>query len=208
MEAGGAIEPGQLLISAEPGRGGYFEQSVILLLEHNDNGTLGVCLHQLSSIDIHGPLGHFTDLLTPPATPFEGGPVSQQSAIALAHVANPWEEPPGWRRVFGDVGMLDLDTPVELVRGAYTHLRIFVGLSGWSPGQLEGGAHPGRVVPHRGAGRGGVRRPGRHVEEGAATPWRTARTVVCVDRPASTQLRDPAKEALSKRSPRLRSSLA
>lgn len=138
MEAGGAIEPGQLLISAEPGRGGYFEQSVILLLEHNDNGTLGVCLHQLSSIDIHGPLGHFTDLLTPPATPFEGGPVSQQSAIALAHVANPWEEPPGWRRVFGDVGMLDLDTPVELVRGAYTHLRIFVGLSGWSPGQLEG----------------------------------------------------------------------
>lgn len=138
MEAEGAIKPGQLLISADPGRGGYFEQSVVLLLEHNENGTLGVCLNRLSGVDIEGPLGHFTEVLTPLAMPFEGGPVSQQSAIALAHVANSWEEPPGWRRVFGDIGMLDLDTPIELVRGAFTHLRIFVGLSGWSPGQLEG----------------------------------------------------------------------
>ena len=35
--------------------------------------------------------------------------------------------------------MLDLETPIELVRGTYVNIRIYVGLAGWSAGQLVGG---------------------------------------------------------------------
>ena len=43
-----------------------------------------------------------------------------------------------WKRLFDDVGILDLETPVELVAGGFSHMRIFVGLAGWDAGQLEG----------------------------------------------------------------------
>lgn len=129
---------GQLLIATEPGRGGYFDRSVVLLLEHNEEGSLGICLHKIGEVTMVDSLEHFSDLLTPPAKLFEGGPVSRQTALGLAQVRTPWEEPPGWRRLFGDVGVLDLETPVELVRGTYVHIRIYVGLAGWSAGQLVG----------------------------------------------------------------------
>lgn len=138
MSPGHIPTPGQVLISTEPGKGGFFDHSVILLLDHNESGSLGVCLHRPSELGMVPQLEQFGSLLSPPQQLFEGGPVSPQAAVGLARVANPLEEPPGWRRLFADVGILDLDTPVELVEGAYSHLRIYVGLCGWEPGQLEG----------------------------------------------------------------------
>ena len=138
MTTGLAVSPGQVLVGTEPGSGGYFDRSVVLLLDHGDAGSLGVCLHRPADVGMVPALSHFERLLTPPQQLFEGGPVQQQAAVGLAKVANALEEPPGWRRLFEDVGVLDLDTPVELVEGAYSHLRIYVGLSGWEPGQLEG----------------------------------------------------------------------
>lgn len=138
MRHGHLPAAGQILIATEPGAKGYFDQSVVLLLDHDEGGSLGVCLHQPSELDMVPALEPFSRFLTPPATLFEGGPVKQQSAVALAKVANPNEDPPGWKRVFDDIGVLDLETPIELVDGTYSHLRIFVGLSGWETGQLEG----------------------------------------------------------------------
>lgn len=138
MQRGIPPAAGQILISTEPGRGGYFDRSVVLLLDHNDSGSIGVCLHKTAELEMVDALTHFTEHLSPPAVLFEGGPVSQQAAVALAQVADPDEEPPGWKPVFGSVGILDLETPIELVAGAFSHLRIYVGLSGWDAGQLEG----------------------------------------------------------------------
>lgn len=137
MQHGVPPTAGQILISTEPGKGGYFDQSVVLLLDHNDSGSIGVCLQQPSTLGMVEPLAHFQEYLSPPATLFEGGPVSQQAAVALAQVSDPDEEPPGWKPLFSGVGILDLETPVELVAGAFSHLRIYVGLSGWDSGQLE-----------------------------------------------------------------------
>lgn len=138
MHEGHSPVAGQILVATEPGRGGYFDRSVILLLDHNENGSLGVSLHKVSDLGMVDVLEHFQEMLTPPKTLFEGGPVSPQAAVCLAQVANPFEEPPGWKRLFDDVGILDLETPVELVAGGFSHLRIFVGLAGWDAGQLEG----------------------------------------------------------------------
>lgn len=137
MERGIGPAPGQLLVATDPGRGGYFDQAVVLIVEHNPGGTLGVCLHQLSEVDMVDALEEFTPLLSPPAQLFEGGPVNERMALCLAQVSNPDDEPVGWRRVFDDVGVLDLDTPIELVENAFSQVRIFAGLTGWDSGQLE-----------------------------------------------------------------------
>jgi putative transcriptional regulator len=74
-------------------------------------------------------------------------------------VATDGEEPPGWRPLFAPaesggrtaprVGLLHLDTPIEIVAGAYRDLRIFAGYAGWAPGQLQAEIAEGmwHVVP-------------------------------------------------------------
>lgn len=138
METLGPPRAGQLLIAAEPGKGGFFDRTVVLLLEHNEAGTLGVILNRPSDMDIPGQLTGWESMLSPPGVPFIGGPVSEQAVVALAQLVTPEVSPPGWKPLFDDVGLVDLDTPLELVDGMFAHMRMFVALSGWESGQLEG----------------------------------------------------------------------
>lgn len=134
----GAVSVGQLLVATQPGRGGYFDRSVVLLIEHNHEGTVGVCLNVVSDLPPESLVAHLGSHLTPPQTLFEGGPVNLDVVIALGKPAAPESPPPGWERVVGDIGMVDLSYPDELIESSFTGLRAFVGLSAWSPGQLEG----------------------------------------------------------------------
>ncbi|OYN94607.1 YqgE/AlgH family protein [Enemella evansiae] len=132
-----AIRPGDLLISQVTLRDGVFDSAVVLVLDADESGTLGVVLNRYSEVDLDQVLPGWSDQVSAPQVLFDGGPVSPNGAICLARLAGE-EEPPGWRRVFGDVGLLHLDTPLELVAGAYRDLRIFAGYAGWQAGQLEG----------------------------------------------------------------------
>ena len=46
-------------------------------------------------------------------------------------------DPVGFRRLFGEVGIIDLDTPAEVLSPALHRMRVFAGYAGWSPGQLD-----------------------------------------------------------------------
>lgn len=128
---------GDLLISSITSTDGYFGGTVILVLDADESGTVGVVLNRPSTIDLESALPDWAGLVSFPGALFEGGPVSQQGAICLASIPLGIEEPPGWRRIRGQVGLLNLETPVELAQDAYEHLRIFAGYAGWDPGQLE-----------------------------------------------------------------------
>lgn len=128
---------GELLVCTTQGTKDFFDQSVVLLLDCDQDGALGVTLNKLAETPLAAVLPDWVDLVAPPRVLFTGGPVSPHGAVCVAKVADPAEEPPGWRRVIGDIGLLHLDTPVELAAGGYTALRIYAGYSGWSPGQLE-----------------------------------------------------------------------
>jgi putative transcriptional regulator len=139
--------PGDVLVASVLLADGVFNRSVVLVLDYDDEGALGVILNEISQTRLDSVLPEWVSAVSKPQLLYHGGPVSPNGAICLASVANADEEPPGWRRLFaladsegrGDlsVGLLHLDTPIEIVTGAYRDLRIFAGYSGWASGQLQ-----------------------------------------------------------------------
>ncbi len=130
--------PGSLLVASVLLADGLFDRSVVLVLDCDDDGALGVILNEVSQTPLDAVLPDWVATVSEPRLLFHGGPVSPNGAICLASVASPGEEPPGWRPLFDNVGLLHLDTPIEIVAGAYRDLRIFAGYAGWSAGQLQG----------------------------------------------------------------------
>jgi putative transcriptional regulator len=113
---------------------------VILLLEHDESGTLGVVLNQPTTLDVASVLPSWSDHLTGTPHLYQGGPVALDSALGLAAlgaaVREP-DEPEGFRRVVGSLGIIDLDVPADVLVPHLQALRIYAGYAGWSPGQLD-----------------------------------------------------------------------
>lgn len=133
--------PGHLLIASPTLSDPHFARTIVLLLDAGHDGALGVILNRPSEVAVGEVLADWSDVVTGPGVLFRGGPVETDSALAIADVATPGggddDEPVGWRRVFDNVGLVDLDAPVELLAPAFSGLRIFAGYAGWSAGQLE-----------------------------------------------------------------------
>ena len=134
-----AREPvaGDLLVASIMLADGVFNQTVVLVLDADEDGALGVILNEISQTPLDAVLPDWVGTVSEPRLLFHGGPVSPNGAICLASVAADGEEPPGWRPLFDSVGLLHLDTPIEIVSGAYRDLRIFAGYAGWASGQLQ-----------------------------------------------------------------------
>ena len=138
MDAAAApLEPGTLLVAGVMLTDGVFDGSVVLLLDVDASGALGVVLNRFADLELAHALPGWERLASYPHRLHDGGPVSQEGAICLASPLHADEEPPGWRPLFERVGLLHLDTPLEIAHGAYSDLRIFAGYAGWAPGQLE-----------------------------------------------------------------------
>lgn len=132
------VQTADLLVATPEVMGDFFDKSVIMMLESDDTGSLGVMLNRPSTTTIDLALPEWVDLVSPPADLFIGGPVKQNGAICVAKLRPHIQPPPGWRRLSGDLGLLQLDTPVEIVNGAFLDMRIFAGYCGWGAEQLEG----------------------------------------------------------------------
>ncbi len=137
---------GRLLVATPELIDPSFRDAVVLVLDHDADGTLGVILNRPTPILVASVLGGWSTSAEPPEVLFEGGPVHKDSALALAEVTGGGDplrdpgtvvDPIGFRRLFGDVGIIDLDTPAEVLGPALHRMRVFAGYAGWSPGQLE-----------------------------------------------------------------------
>lgn len=135
--APGPALTGRLLVAAPILTDPHFARAVVLLLDHDDDGTLGVVVNRPSSVDVAEVLPAWHQLVTGPAVVFEGGPVALDAALGLAALATPADGPLGWSEVAPGLGLLDLDAPPELLGPALRSMRVFAGYAGWAPGQLE-----------------------------------------------------------------------
>ena len=128
---------GRLLVATPALADPNFDRAVVLLLDHDEEGSLGVVLNRPTPVDVGDILEGWADLAGEPGVVFQGGPVALDSALALAVVPGEDSGPLGWRRVHGAIGLVDLEAPPELLASALGSLRIFAGYAGWGPGQLE-----------------------------------------------------------------------
>jgi putative transcriptional regulator len=109
------------------------------MLEHHDDGALGVVINRPSDEALAEPLERWADLQATPGTVFHGGPVEPDALIALALAREPVTEATDeLSPVAGRVASADLTTDPAFVQGVVAAVRIFRGYAGWGPGQLEG----------------------------------------------------------------------
>ncbi|MFI9200031.1 YqgE/AlgH family protein [Streptomyces sp. NPDC053048] len=149
---------GRLLVATPALADPNFDRAVVLLLDHDEEGSLGVVLNRPTPVGVGDILESWAALAGEPGVVFQGGPVSLDSALGVGVVpgeahdrpadltegddpAGPRSgrrpDPIGWRRVHGAIGLVDLEAPPELLATELGSLRIFAGYSGWGPGQLE-----------------------------------------------------------------------
>lgn len=132
---------GRLLVATPDLRDPNFHRTVVLMLEHNDEGALGLVLNRPSDTPLAEVLPDWKAIATEPGIVFVGGPVQQTTAICLARrPPDGSADAPPWDPVLRELGIgtVDLDGDVGDVAHTCEDLRVFAGYSGWGEGQLEG----------------------------------------------------------------------
>jgi putative transcriptional regulator len=120
---------GKLLIAA-PSLYDYFRRAVVLVLEHNDEGAMGVVLNRTSETPVADAVPVLAGLADQDELVHLGGPVSPEAVVALGDFEDPSE---AGAPVVGSLGLLDPDRSHESLR----RLRVYAGYAGWGAGQLE-----------------------------------------------------------------------
>jgi putative transcriptional regulator len=128
---------GHLLVATPALVDPNFDRTVVLVLEHGVQGALGVVLNRPSTLPVAEILPDWQPVAGPPDVVFHGGPVGTDSALGLVRVASP-TPPLGVRPLRDRLGLVDLDTPVEVVGAGLDAMRVFAGYAGWGEGQLDG----------------------------------------------------------------------
>jgi putative transcriptional regulator len=121
---------GQLLIAA-PSLYDYFRRTVVLVLEHSDDGAMGVVLNRESETKVADAVPVLAPLTEPEDLVRIGGPVSPQSVVALGDFDDVGQ---AGTHVVGSLGTLDPDAE----NGSLRRIRVYAGYAGWGPGQLDG----------------------------------------------------------------------
>jgi len=129
---------GRLLIASPTLEDENFRRTVILVLDHGDEGALGLVVNRPMEVDVSSVLPAWQPYTTAPGRLFQGGPVQLDSALGLVALPGNGVEPVGIRLLIGSIGLVDLDAPPELIVSELAGLRIFAGYAGWAAGQLEG----------------------------------------------------------------------
>src|SRR6056297_2984716 len=127
---------GKLLLAAPALDDPNFDRAVVLVLDHDEDGALGVVLNRPSSVLVADTLEGWTSLAASPPVVFGGGPVEPTAVVALGaatSVVTPDVGPP----ILDRIRLVDLDDDPAIAAADLEHVRVFAGYAGWAPEQLE-----------------------------------------------------------------------
>ena len=120
---------GSLLLAHPAMKDPNFRRSVVLMSAHNAEGAMGVVLNRPLGKRLGELSGDFALGPLAGVPLFTGGPVQTEQLVLAA-----WQtRDDGFRLHFG----IEPDKAVQLLEEEGTHVRGFLGYSGWSAGQLE-----------------------------------------------------------------------
>jgi putative transcriptional regulator len=132
--------PHKFLIAMPDQTTGFFDKSVILMLEHNHNGAMGLTLTQTANTSVKDIIKNF-DFKLSDEDAFDdpvmiGGPVQPERGFILHRKPSRWES-----TVILEQD-LSLTVSVDFLHSAaqgliFEDFQVFLGYAGWEPGQLE-----------------------------------------------------------------------
>jgi putative transcriptional regulator len=123
---------GSLLIAAPQLLDPNFRRTVVLIADHNDEGSMGVILNRPSGMTVADAAPDLESYVASDTPIFAGGPVQPTSGVILAEVTEAGDP------VFEDIVLVpDLHELADVVDSA-GRIRVFAGYAGWGPGQLDG----------------------------------------------------------------------
>ena len=129
---------GKLLI-ATPVVGDFFHRTVVLMIEHSDEGAVGVVLNRPSEVRVADAVPSLAGAAGDEDVVHVGGPVATQTVLALGDFNDPEAAA---TPVTESLGLVDPDEPdAELTR-----LRVYAGHAGWGAGQLDGELEAGAWI--------------------------------------------------------------
>jgi putative transcriptional regulator len=116
---------------ASPSLQDFFHRTVVLVVEHGEEGALGVVLNRPSETTVDEAVPSLAELVSEGDFVRVGGPVSTQAVVALGEFEDPDEAAGG---VADGLGLLDPDAE----NASVGRVRVYAGHAGWAPGQLDG----------------------------------------------------------------------
>jgi putative transcriptional regulator len=125
---------GQLLIAGPALLDPNFWRTVVLVVEHTDDGALGLVLNRPSETTVGEAVTQLDELVDRNDQLFVGGPVQPSAVIVLAEFEDPGDAA---LIAFADIGVLAAGGSLEDSAPGVRAGRAFVGHSGWGPGQLD-----------------------------------------------------------------------
>lgn len=127
----------KLLVAVPTMRDPNFERTVVFVIQHDDEGAVGLVLDRPTEATIEEALPDWAAYACAPGVVFVGGPVQQHEAVfGLARVQRV-EDSDAWQPLLGRIGTVDLGADPASVPVGLEALRVFAGYAGWGPGQLD-----------------------------------------------------------------------
>ena len=131
------LAQGKIIITPRDSPDPHFSNSVILLAHYDATGALGLMLHYKSDLTIPKALKGVSGAEKRTDPVYVGGPVELPVVFGLIRTKSP---PTGVRRVKDDLYLMTTKPVIAAALEAghsESDVRIFIGYSGWGPGQLE-----------------------------------------------------------------------
>lgn len=131
-----SVGRGAILVANPSMEDPNFEHTVLLILEHGRNGTVGVILNRATDVLLSEVLPDLVVLKGTSYRLFTGGPVERRQLVLLFRLKDPR---PDTRSIVDGIYMgtpTVLERILSQPRPAET-FRAFSGFAGWAPGQLE-----------------------------------------------------------------------
>ena len=128
-------EPGKLLIAEPFLDDPYFKRSVVLLTEHNENGTIGFILNKPIEIKLKDAVGELPPI---DSNIHLGGPVARET-LHFLHTEGDLIDGSLeiMKGLFWGGNFETLKKLIELDKIKPEAVKFFVGYSGWEPKQLD-----------------------------------------------------------------------
>jgi putative transcriptional regulator len=143
------LRPGLFLYAAPGLKETRFAETVVLLIEHGPDGSMGLVVNRPTDVPLREALEDVVEARRADLPLYWGGPVQSEAVLALVRVPR---ASPGARTVLPDVHLTgDMADVRQVLKGKDPRggLRVYSGYSGWTAGQLPAEVRAGVWVLDR-----------------------------------------------------------